>query len=321
MDRVRYGLSLLGAALPGLMLCTCAPCARAEFEAADSANLAAINQAVAAYLQAIDQKVKQQTDILSLHLPELSTIKSEMQTLRMAMGNAVPAILDESRIHTTQLRSIASSADDAAFSLYGIENSLDDLADLMVNQPYRLNDILSGVGDIGDDMGTAVVSLEGIDDGIESVDGSIDDLAEGLSGQNAYAEDWGELPEFAPGDIDEEVIPYDDGQTILNRALSTFRMAFQSWLLAIYSNLFTTSIWGQDMNGFLSSFPGYLSSAPTDISLTSSFTVFGHVVPAMVINWAPLKSSSVLSALRVFVRALMIGVFGIQSFRRISSAV
>lgn len=321
MDRVRYGLSLLGAALPGLMLCTCAPCARAEFEAADSANLAAINQAVAAYLQGIDQKVRQQTDILSLHLPELSTIKSEMQTLRMAMGNTVPAILSESQLHTTQLRSIASSADDAAYALYGIEDTLDAVADSLVNQPYRLNQVLEGVSGIGDDLGTAVTSLDGIDEGIESVDGTIDNLAEGLSGQNAYEDDWGELPEFAPGDIDEEVIPYDDGQTIINTGLTSFRISFRSWLSVIVENLFSTAIWGQEMDGFLSSFPGYLASAPTGISLTSSFSVFGHVVPAMVINWAPLKSSSVLSALRVFVRALMIGVFGIQSFRRISSAV
>lgn len=320
MDWLRYRVPLL-AAIAALMLCTCPPWARAEFEAADSANLAALNQAVEGYLGALSENVQAMRDSQALHLPQLSTIKSEIQTLRMAMGEAVPAILTESRLHTTQLRSIASSADDAAYSLYGIEGTLDDIADSLVNQPYRLNQVLSGVEDIGDDLGTAVTSLDGIDEGIESVDSSIDDLTTGLSGQNAYAEDWGELPEFAPGDIDEEVSPYDDGQTILNRGLTSFRMAFQSWLLAITSNLFTTSIWGRDMKDFLNSFPSYLASAPTVITLSSSFSFRGFQVPSIVIDWASLKSSSVLSALRVFVRALMIGVFGIQSFRRISSAV
>lgn len=319
MDRLRYRLSLLAAVLHGLMLCTCAPCARAEFEAADSANLAAINQAVAAYLQGIDQKVKQQTDILSLHLPELSTIKSEMQTLRMAMGNTVPAILSESQLHTTQLRSIASSADDAAFSLYGIENSLDDLADLMVNQPYRLNQILTGVGDIGDDMGTAVVSLEGIDDGIESVDGSIDDLAEGLSGQNAYVDDWGELEEFAPADIDESVSPYDDGQTIHDRGKTQFKNSFRSFLDDIYNNLLISDFW--TIEDVQQTFSGYLLSAPTSISLTPSTQILGFTVPAMSIDWAPLKSSQILRALKAFIKALLVGMFGFEIFHRISAVI
>lgn len=319
MDRVRYGLSLLGAALPGLMLCTCAPCARAEFEAADSANLAAINQAVAAYLQGIDQKVKQQTDILSLHLPELSTIKSEMQTLRMAMGNTVPAILSVSQLHTTQLRSIASSADDAAFSLYGIENSLDDLADLMVNQPYRLNEILTGVGDIGDDMDTAVVSLEGIDDGIESVDGSIDNLAEGLSGQNAYEDDWGELPEFAPGDIDEDVSPYDDGQTIHDRGSTQFKNSFKSFLNDIYNSLSLNEFW--TIEDVQQTFQGYILSAPTSISFSPSTQIMGFTVPSLVIDWAPLKTSQVLLSLKAFIKALLVGMFGFEVFHRVSSVI
>lgn len=320
MDWLRYRVPLL-AAIAALILCTCLPWARAEFEAADSANLAALNQAVEGYLGALSENVQAMREATELNLPQLSTIKSEIQTLRMAMGEAVPAILTESRLHTTQLRTIADNTDDAAWALNGIEGTLDDIADSLVNQPYRLKQVLAGVEDIGDDLGTSVTLLDGIGEGIDSVDGSIDNLAEGLSGQNAYEDDWGELPEFAPGDIDEEVIPYDDGQTILNRGITPFRIAFRSWLAAISSSVFSTSIWGQEMDGFLSSLPGYLASAPTGISLTSSFSFFGHVVPAMVINWAPLKSSSVLSAFRVFVRALMIGVFGIQSFRRISSAV
>lgn len=319
MDRIRHRLSLLVAALPALMLCTCAPCARAEFEAADSANLAAINQAVAAYLQGIDQKVKQQTDLLSLHLPELSTIKSEMQTLRMAMGNTVPAILSESQLHTTQLRSIASSADDAAYSLYGIENSLDDLADLMVNQPYRLNQILSGVGDIGDDMGTAVTSLEGIDDGIETVDGSIDDLAEGLSGQNAYVDDWGELEEFAPADIDESVSPYDDGQTIHDRGSTQFKNSFKSFLKDIYNNLVIGDFW--TIENFTESFQNYILSAPTSISLSPSIQIMGFTVPAMSIDWAPLKSSQIMRILNKFISALLVGMFGFEIFYRISAVI
>lgn len=319
MDRVRYRLSLLVAVLHGLMLCTCAPCARAEFEAADSANLAAINQAVGAYLQGINQKVQQQNELMSLHLPELSTIKSELQTLRMAMGNAVPAILSESQLHTTQLRSIASSTDDAAYSLYGIENSLDDLADLMVNQPYRLNQILSSVGDIGDDMGTAVTSLEGIDDGIESVDGSIDDLAEGLSGQNAYVDDWGELEEFAPADIDESVSPYDDGQTIHDRGSTQFKLSFRSFLNEIYSNLDLGSFW--TIERVQETFSGYLASAPTSISLTPSTQILGFTVPSMSIDWAPLKSSQILRALNAFIKALLVGMFGFEIFHRISAVI
>lgn len=319
MDRLRHRVPLLVAFLHGLMLCTCALCARAEFEAADSANLAAINQAVAAYLQGIDQKVKQQTDILSLHLPELSTIKSEMQTLRMAMGEAVPAILAESRLHTTQLRSIASSSDDAAYSLYGIETSLDDLADLMVNQPYRLNQILTGVGDIGDDMGTAVVSLEGIDDGIESVDGSIDDLSEGLSGQNAYVDDWGELEEFAPADIDESVSPYDDGQTIHDRGSSQFKMSFKSFLNEIYNQLSLNEFW--TIEDVQQTFQGYILSAPTSISLSPSTQIMGFTVPSLVIDWAPLKTSQVLLSLKVFIKAILVGMFGFEIFHRVSAVI
>lgn len=318
MDWLRYRIPLLTFPL-ALILCTCPPWARAEFEAADSANLAALNQAVSAYVGALSQDVRAMRDLEALHLPELSTIKSEIQTLRIALGASVPAILAESQLHTTQLRSIASSTDDAAYSLFGIEDTLDAVADSLVNQPYRLNQVLAGVEDIGDDLGTSVTLLDGIGEGIDSVDGTIDNLAEGLSGQNAYEEDWGELPEFAPGDIDEEVSPYDDGQTMHDRGSTQFKNSFKSFLAQIYGNLSLNEFW--TIEQVQDSFSGYLSSAPATISLSSSTTILGYHVPALVIDWAPLKASSLMLGLRAFMRALLVGMFGLELFHRLSAVI
>lgn len=311
MDRLRFRIPLLTWAL-ALILCTCAPWGvRAEFEASDSANLAAIQAAVGTYLQGISGNVQAMRITGDQNLPYLSTIKSEVQTLRMAVGTAFPMMISEAQEQTGHLSEIASDADDAAYYLYGIDQTLDSMSDLLVNQPYNLQQIV-------DSSTEATTSLGEIDDGVDAVDQSVKSLTSGLSGEGQYAEDWGELEAFEPEDIDVGVTPYDDGQTILDRASTQFKNSFKSFLQSIYGGLDLYSFeW--PIEQFQQTLKGYLVSAPSGVALTPSMSVLGFTVPPLVLDWAELKSSSLLLVFRGFVQALLVGMFGLHMFYRFAS--
>lgn len=311
MDRVRSRIPVLTCG--ALMLCTCAPWgARAEFESTDSANLAAINNAVSSYISGINANVAAISSASSSHLPRLASIQSELQTLRVATGQTLPLILVEAQAQNQKLADIRDDADDSLGYLVTIDQTLDAVQDALVNQPYKLGQLVDGVDD-------TLTSLGGVDDSVDAVNESVETLTSGLSGSGQYEEDWGELPEFAPADIDESVSPYDDGQTINDRGSSHFKNSFTSFITEVYNQLDFSSYWSIEQ--FQGSLGGYLVQAPTKIPLTPSMSVFGFTVPPFVLDWSPLKSSQLLFGLRTFIQFVMVGVFGFNVFQRFASVI
>lgn len=313
------------------MLCTCPPWARAEFEAADSANLSAINIAVATYVSAIANNVNSIRAVTDENLPYLSTIKAELQTLRMSLGVTVPALLSELQAQGYDLKGILSDVDTISQHVGYIDDTLDrseaHLEDIDRNtyesleQLWYLNNAQeSTTAAIYDLSGSAGDRLYRLADAVDNVDGSVDTLTEGISGQNAYAEDWGDLEEFAPADIDESVSPYDDGQTILDRASSQFQSSFQSFLNDIFSRL-DLNFLNWKIEEYQSSLAGYVHNAPTSIALTPSMTVLGFNLPELALNWAPLKDSQLLHVIRTFVQVVLAGMFGVSVFRHFASVI
>lgn len=314
MDRIRHRLPLLTMTI-AVILCTCVPWGvRAEFEAADSVNLAAIESAVSSYLVGIHQSVNSINTISDSYLPNLAPMKSELVTMRLATS----LILAEAEDQTAHLSHIRDDADYSASRLYDIDKTLDTMSNLMVNQPYNLQQIVNSSENAVDKLGDAVTSLDGIDTGIESVDSSIDDLTTGLSGQNAYVEDWGEWDEFSPADIDDEVTPYEDGQTILDRGGNLFRSAFSSFLREANDS-------SQNITDFFplgtsyGVFGAYLNSAPRTIPLTTATNILGYPIPAISLDWTPVFVSPIVSQLRYLIGFILIGMFALSCFHRLAA--
>jgi len=309
------------------MVCTCAPwCARAEFQATDSANLAAVKGAVDGYLAGIANSLSGIRQTADNNLPALSTIQSDLQTLRSSLGVTLPSMLQHLQTQTLRLSSIHSDTDDAAFSLYNIDQTLDDVADSLVNQPSRLASLDDEVHDIGLSLDTAVSELSDgrfelgeVDDSIGDVDDSIGDLTEGLSGTGQQGEELEDLPEFHPHDIDDEVKPFEDGQATYDQGHGSFLNSFKSFLLDMWYNVIISDFWG--IEGYQYSLKTYLCQAPTEIILAPSFSLLGYTIPDLKIDWFLLKSSTTLSVVRNFTKAIMVGMFGMAVFYRVGAVV
>ena len=315
MDRLRHWLSLLTGA--AVMVCTCAPWgARAEFGPSDSANLSAINSAVSGFANSLDN-IDRTT---AQNLPSLSTIKEELQTLRMSLCSSVPSMLQHLQAQTVSLSQIHSDTGDAAFYLYGIDQTLDDVADLLVNQPFRLSSIDTHAEDIGSSLDTAVSELsdcrfqiDAVDDSIGNVDDSVGEIIDGFGEDHGEEEDYGELPELTAADIDDEVKPFQDGQSIFDQGSGQFQNSWQSFITDVFSNLHL-DFWG--IEPFLGSFKSYLASAPNIITLAPAHNFGKFNIPDITIDWTPFKTSELLSWFRRFNAGVIYGLFGMSVFYR-----
>jgi len=303
------------------MVCTCAPWgARAEFGPSDSANLAAVKGAVDGYLSGINSKLQEIEIIANNNLPSLSTIKEELQTLRMSLCSSVPSILTQVQASNLKLGEIHSDCDDCSITLDYMRDDLHDMADLMVNQPFRLSSIDDHAEVIQQGVGTAVSELsdcrfqiDAVDDSIGNVDDSVGEIIDGFGEDHGEEEDYGELPELTAADIDDEVKPFQDGQSIWDQGSGQFQNSWQSFILDVFSNL-NLDFWG--IEPFLGSFKPYLASAPNIITLAPPHDFGKFTLPAITIDWASFKTSDLLSWFRRFNEGVIYGLFGMSVFYR-----
>lgn len=180
-------------------------------------------------------------------------------------------------------------------------------------------DAAASLASIDSALNSSGSSLVDIDNGVSEVNESVETISYGLSGEGQSSEDWGELGEFAPADIDESVSPYEDGQTILNSGSNAFKNSFDSFLTDVSSRLSISGFW--PMESWQESFTQYISTAPLVITLYGSFSFRGYNVPALKLDWTSLRSNLVLTTFRRVVSFVLYGLFGLGVFYRLSSVI